>query len=340
VSATVLTAEMIVDAVDAAAVRVSPDGRWVAYELRPAGGVWLAGVDAVPRKLSDGGKPRWAPDSRSVYVVEGTSLHRLDLTGLAAVVLSWDAGIDDHLPLADGVLFTAPDAPPDDIDVRGPRPSRLRIADADGIRVLYGNRHVDAVVQQPGGGPLVLNITGANGGPAQTMNLTIDAPGCTNVGQFSVTDATVTTNGGHFSIASGNVPGKLVLTMPGQVIVLDNRSPVPVVGPSVQMYGPGSLFNFSQDGFTTTTSNYVVSYGVLSAITALGAYPGMAFVRDVPRDMKSGDGFDVQGGSSKSGPALFYILGLSPTFMLDILQAPKPVESPADGKPVNLSGLQ
>ena len=156
VSAIVLTAEMIVDAADAAAVRVSPDGRWVAYELRPAGGVWLAGVGAAPRKLSDGANPRWAPDSRSVYVIEGISLHRVELTGFAADVLSWDAGIDDHLPLADGVLFIAPDAPPADIDVRGPRPSRLRIADSRGIRVLYGKRHVNAVVQQPGGGPLAV----------------------------------------------------------------------------------------------------------------------------------------------------------------------------------------
>jgi hypothetical protein len=56
--------------------------------------------------------------------------------------------------------------------------------------------------------------------------------------------------------------------------------------------------------------------------------------------MKSGDGFDVQGGSGKSSPSLFYILGVSPTFMLDILQAPKPLETPVDGKAVNLSGLQ
>jgi dienelactone hydrolase len=156
VSAVVLTAEMIVDAMDAAAVRVSPDGGWVAYELRPAGGVWLAGASAPPRRLSAGAKPRWAPDSSSVYVVEGTSLHRVELAGPSTVVLSWDAGIDDHLPLADRVLFIAPDAPSDDIEVRGPRPSRLRVADSSGIRVLYGNRHVDAVTQQPGGGPLAV----------------------------------------------------------------------------------------------------------------------------------------------------------------------------------------
>ena len=48
----------------------------------------------------------------------------------------------------------------------------------------------------------------------------------------------------------------------------------------------------------------------------------------------------MHGGSGKSGAALFYILGVSPTFMLDILQAPKPVEAPADGKAINLSGLQ
>lgn len=155
-SAIVLTAEMIVDALDAAVPRVSPDGRWVAYELRPAGEVWLAGVDSPPRFLTMGANPRWA--GNSVYVVvDGTSLHRVDLTGSATVVVSWAAGIDDHLPLAEGVLFIAPDSVSDGVEVRGvPRPSRLRVFDSDGIRVLYGDRHVAEVSRQPGGGPLAV----------------------------------------------------------------------------------------------------------------------------------------------------------------------------------------
>jgi dienelactone hydrolase len=155
VSAVVLTTEMIVDASDAANPVVSPDGRWVAYELRPVSEVWLAGVDTPPRFLTAGSKPRWAGDSVFV-IVDGTSLRRVELDGSSAEVVRWAAGIDDHLPLPDGVLFIAPDSVPDDIEVRGPRPSRLRVIDSGGIRVLYGNRHVNAVAQQPGGGPLAV----------------------------------------------------------------------------------------------------------------------------------------------------------------------------------------
>jgi hypothetical protein len=207
---------------------------------------------------------------------------------------------------------------------------------------INANSATGHIVQGPGGpgGPLVLNVSGPNGSTAQSMNLSIDAPGGTNVGQLFVMDAYISTNGMHFGIGNGYVPGKLVLTMPNQTIVLDNRSPVPTVGPGVQMYGPGMNFDFQQNGFETVTSNYVVSYSVFAAITALNAYQGMSFIRDFPRDQRSGETFDVQGSSGKSGPASFYILGLSPSFSLDLMLVPKPIEVPADRPPVNLGGLQ
>ena len=167
---------MIVDAHNASNPVVSPDGRWVAYERRPVGQVgerpvstvWLAGVDTPPRQLATGSTPRWAPDSQSLcYLVDGTELHRISLSGADILLLTWDAGIDGHLPLADGVAFIAADEPTaeerqrvkdrDDAEVRGTaRPSRLRVLDSAGIRVLYGDRHVAEITQQPGGGPLAV----------------------------------------------------------------------------------------------------------------------------------------------------------------------------------------
>jgi dipeptidyl aminopeptidase/acylaminoacyl peptidase len=162
----VLTASMIVDSWNVSNPRVSPDGRWVAYVRRPVGHsdqepvseVWLASVGTEPRRLAVGSNPRWASDSRSLFVVDGTSLRRIALSGNDTVVLRWDAGIDDYLPVADGIAFIAADSPAtDDIDVRSEiRPSRLRLFRDGEIRVLYGDRHVSEIAQQPGGGPLAV----------------------------------------------------------------------------------------------------------------------------------------------------------------------------------------
>lgn len=73
----------------------------------------------------------------------------------------------DEVWLSAGVALVAADPPTaeeqrklaagDDAEVRGPaKPSRLRLLDALGIRVLYGNRHVTEIAQQPGGGPLAV----------------------------------------------------------------------------------------------------------------------------------------------------------------------------------------
>jgi len=157
---------MIVDSWTPMGTAVSPDGRWVAYTQRPVGQagerpvseVWLAGADTPARRLAAGADPRWDPDSRSLcYLVDGVELHRITLSGADFTLVTWPAGIDGHLPLADGVAFVAADEPAPDIEVRGAaRPSRLRLLDSSGIRVLYGDRHVAEVAQQPGGGPLAV----------------------------------------------------------------------------------------------------------------------------------------------------------------------------------------
>ncbi|MFI9381767.1 prolyl oligopeptidase family serine peptidase [Kutzneria sp. NPDC052558] len=157
-----LTAEMIADAWTPTSTAVSPDGRWVAYTRRQIARrdteVWVAGVDTPPRRLAVGSDPRWEPDSQSLcYLVDGVSLHRITLSGTDSTLVTWPAGIDGHLPVADAVLFIAADSPAPEIEVRGvPRPSRLRLLDSSGIRVLYGDRHVAEITQQPGGGPLAV----------------------------------------------------------------------------------------------------------------------------------------------------------------------------------------
>jgi dipeptidyl aminopeptidase/acylaminoacyl peptidase len=167
---------MIVDADTVASPAVSPDGRWVAYGQHPVGQagerpvseLWLVGVDSPPRRLAAGSHPRWDPDSQSLcYLAGGTELRRIALSGADILLLTWAVGIDDHLPLADGVAFVAADEltaeerrrrdERDDAEVRGAvRPSRLRVLDGDGIRVLYGDRHVAEIARQPGGGPLAV----------------------------------------------------------------------------------------------------------------------------------------------------------------------------------------
>lgn len=217
----------------------------------------------------------------------------------------------------------------------------LTINEIDIIKsVTLGGKTITAnIVQVPGSPPpLQVNLTGPNGGIAQNIAVNINAPGGTDFGNLFATDAQIATNGSHVGIANGVVPGKMVLTMPGQNIVLDNRSPVPTLGPTVQIYGPGVPFVLAQNGNATVTNNFVVSYGDLAQVTALNVFQGMSFVRDFPRDMRDGDPFNLQ-PTAKSATT-FYILGISPSFMLDANAIPKPVESLVSGPAVNLDGLQ
>ncbi len=113
-----LSAELVVDSAIPQDPAISPDGRWVAYEVTTVGvrerrlsALWVAPADASspPARLTAGmtwdRMPRWAPDSASLCYASDQELHRIRPDGGDAVALiSWRAGIFDHLPLADGRL--------------------------------------------------------------------------------------------------------------------------------------------------------------------------------------------------------------------------------------------
>jgi dipeptidyl aminopeptidase/acylaminoacyl peptidase len=187
-----LTAELITDSAVAAQPAISPDGRWVAYLVAPAGrpggralaALWLAASDgsAAPRPLTDGTAadraPRWAPDSGSLTFISdrtgAAQLHRIRPdSGAAETLTSWDGGISVAIPLAGaGLAVVAADepAPPEQrrtadrdepiIWAQRVPPDRLRLLDpaTGGLRRVagLGDRHVVALEQRPDGGQLAV----------------------------------------------------------------------------------------------------------------------------------------------------------------------------------------
>lgn len=179
-----LTAQLIVDGAAPLDAVISPDGRWVAYTVAPitrtSSALWVAAADgsSPPRRLTEGGAtdagPRWAPDSASLFfgsdrLTRGiTQLYRIAVDGGQAQALTtWQSGIRDHLPLADGrrvavVAEDPPSAERDDAKVWGEQVpyGRLRLLDLDTgrLRVVdgLGDRHVVQLVQRPDGGPLAV----------------------------------------------------------------------------------------------------------------------------------------------------------------------------------------
>jgi len=195
------------------------------------------------------------------------------------------------------------------------------------------------IVQPPGSpSPLFISFTGPGGGIAKSVRANIDAPNGTTFSQLFATDAFISTNGQNVQIVKGNVPGQLELVTPTQDIVLNNRNSGPMVGPTLQMYGPGQLFSLSQNGNFVATSNYVVAYGTNSAVIGLDVYAGISFIRDFVRDMQNGEMLELM-EVTKDGKT-FYVLGLSPLARLDAFALPAPVENIGSGPAVNIEGLQ
>ena len=186
--------------------------------------------------------------------------------------------------------------------------------------------------------PLVVSFTGPNGGLASSVVVDTNTPNGTIFKQLFATDAKVTTNGLMVDIQNGFVPGQLVLTTPTQNILLNNRSAVPVLGPTMQLYGPGHPFRLIQNGNAIVTTDFVVSYGVNAAVTGLGVWQGISFVRDFPRDIRNGEILTVD-EVTKDGKT-FYVIGLSPSAKLDGMSIPKSFETIGTGPAVNLDGLQ
>jgi hypothetical protein len=193
--------------------------------------------------------------------------------------------------------------------------------------------------------PLVINVTGANGGTATAANITIDAPSVI-FDQFKVVDANVLTNAHAVAILNGYVPGQMMLTTATEQVLLNNRTPAPSSWPMLQLYQPGGVFTMAQIGNANVSNAYVVFYsGDISAtVTNYGpghtccySVTGASMVRNIPVD---GEGKEIiETWLAKTDGGTFYLLGLSGKAWFDALMKPQPVETIGSGPAVNLEGL-
>ncbi|WP_245502187.1 leukotoxin LktA family filamentous adhesin [Bradyrhizobium betae] len=193
--------------------------------------------------------------------------------------------------------------------------------------------------------PLIMNITGYNGGVAKSANISID-PDNVIINQFRVVDANVFTDAHAVTILNGYVPGQLMLTTATQQVLLNNRTPAPSNGPTLQLYQPGGVFTMTQVGNANVSNAYVVFYtGDISAsVTNYGpghtccyGFTGASMVRNVPVDGESRE--NIETWLAKKDGGMFYLLGLSGQARLDALLTPRPVETIGSGPAVNIEGL-
>ncbi|WP_426609924.1 leukotoxin LktA family filamentous adhesin [Bradyrhizobium sp. McL0616] len=193
--------------------------------------------------------------------------------------------------------------------------------------------------------PLILNITGYNGGVAKYADITID-PDSIIVNNFRVVDANFLTDARSVTILNGYVPGQLVLTTATEQVFLNNRTPAPSNGPTLQLYQPDGVFTMSQVGNANVTNAYVVFYsGDISAtVTNYGSshaccndYTGASMARNIAVDGEGYESIDTWLAQKSGGT--FYQLGLSGHARLDALLSPRPVETIGSGPAVNVEGL-
>lgn len=193
--------------------------------------------------------------------------------------------------------------------------------------------------------PLIVNVTGYNGGTASSANISIDAPSVI-FNQFKVVEANVLTNAHAVAVLNGYVPGQLMLTTATQQVLLNNRTPAPSNWPTLQLYQPGGVFTMTQIGNANVSNAYVVFYtGDISAtVTNYGpthtccyGYTGASMVRNIPVD---GEGKEsIETWLAKTDGGTFYLLGLSGKARLDALLTPRPVDAIGSGPAVNIEGL-
>jgi hypothetical protein len=193
--------------------------------------------------------------------------------------------------------------------------------------------------------PLVINVTGSDGGLATSANITIDAPSVI-FDQFKVVDANVLTNAHAVAVLNGYVPGQMMLTTATQQVLLNNRTPAPSNWPTLQLYQPGGVFTMAQVGNANVSNAYVVFYtGDISAtVTNYGpdhscclGFTGASMVRNIPVDGESRA--NIETWLAKKDGGMFYLLGLTGQARLDALLTPRPVETIGSGPAVNIEGL-
>ena len=193
--------------------------------------------------------------------------------------------------------------------------------------------------------PLIMNITGYNGGVATSANISID-PDSIIINQFKVVDANFWTDAHAVAILNGYVPGQLMLTTATQQVLLNNRTPAPSNWPSLQLYQPGGVFTMSQVGNANVSNAYVVFYtGDVSATvsnygpthTCCYDFTGASMVRNIAVDGEGSE--NIETWLAKKDGGTFYLLGLSGKARLDALLTPRPVETIGSGPAVNIEGL-
>lgn len=193
--------------------------------------------------------------------------------------------------------------------------------------------------------PLIMNITGHNGGVATSANIWID-PDSIIINQFKVVDANFWTDAHAVAILNGYVPGQLMLTTATQQVLLNNRTPAPSNWPTLQLYQPGGVFTMSQVGNANVSNAYVVFYtGDVSATvsnygpthTCCYDFTGASMVRNIPVDGEGSE--NIETWLAKKDGGTFYLLGLSGKARLDALLTPRPVETIGSGPAVNIEGL-
>ncbi|MBR0908899.1 leukotoxin LktA family filamentous adhesin [Bradyrhizobium japonicum] len=193
--------------------------------------------------------------------------------------------------------------------------------------------------------PLVVNVTGSDGGAATSANISIDAPSVI-FNQFKVVDANVLTNAQAVAVLNGYVPGQMMLTTATQQVLLNNRTLAPSSWPTLQLYQPGGVFTMSLIGNANVSNAYVVFYtdGVSATVTNYGPghtccydFTGASMVRNIAID---GEGKEIiETWLAKKDGGTFYLLGLSGQARLDALLTPRPVETIGSGPAVNIEGL-
>jgi hypothetical protein len=194
--------------------------------------------------------------------------------------------------------------------------------------------------------PLIMNVTGYNGGIATSANLVID-PDAIIVNQFRVIDANFVTDAPQVTIVNGLMPGQLMLTTLNERILLDNRSPAPSNWATLQLYQPGGAFTMIQNFNANFTDAYVVFYtgDISSTVSTYSAshaccnvFSGSMAIRDIANDAEGTETINSW-LAQKTGAETFYRLGIAGDARLRALQSPNPVETIGPGPAVNIEGL-
>ena len=186
--------------------------------------------------------------------------------------------------------------------------------------------------------PLIMNITGFQGGVAQSANVTID-PAVIVVDQLSVYDMNFVAMTPSLTIVNGYVGGEMFLTTPTELILVDDLTPAPSLWPTIQIYQPGGSFTLGQYGNADYSNAYVVWFNGDIA-SALSTYPdpgGSSFYRDLPTYL-DGDQTPDDWFAQQNDALTFYVPGLAGGSWLELLKLPT-VGTVGKGPAVNIQGL-